>query len=514
MSKMAVANAQASGYVLPGSNKTSMKGWRVSANTPDYDTIPVLKNIRAGSRDLAMNAPLATGILRRFQTNVIGFGLKAQARIDYEALGISEESAADWERKTEREWRHWCESSDCDARRSNNFYELQALAFLAEIMSGDCFVFLPYIPRQGSLYDLCVQVVEADFVSNPDNEMETFKIAGGVEVDSNGAPTAYYLRTIPKDYPITSFSGIYSAWIRVPAYGEKSGRRNVLHVFQAERPGQRRGIPLLAPVIEPLKQLSRLTDSELTAAVITSFFTVFVKNTPNGSLGSGFIPEDSVVSPSDASKSKLYEMGPGSIIGLADNESVDIADPKRPNGAFEPFFLAIIKQIGAAVELPYEQVLLTYNASYSASRGAMLEAWKAFKTRRQRFVSKFCQPIYEAWLTEAVLKGRIVAPGYVEDPVLRGAWANTKWTGPGQGLINPESEINASIKAIENCLSTYEEEYAERTGEDWEPMARTLSRERKLREELGLKTQQEQKAAVDLAKTEQQQNNGGDNAQT
>jgi lambda family phage portal protein len=457
---------------------------------------------------MSMNVPLATGILRRFQTNVVGFGLKAQARIDYDALGLSVEAAAEWERKTEREWKHWCESSECDARRSNNFYELQSLAFMAEIMSGDCFVFLPYIPRQGSLYDLRVQVVEADFVSTPDTMQENYKIAGGVEVDKNGAPVAYYLRSFQEDMPIMGFGPSFGTWSRVPAYGELSGRRNVLHVFQAERPGQRRGIPLLAPVIEPLKQLSRLTESELTAAVIASFFTVFIKNTPNGSLGSGFIPEDSVVSSSDPNKSKLYEMGPGTTIGLADNESVEIADPKRPNGAFEPFFLAIIKQIGAAVELPYEQVLLTYNASYSASRGAMLEAWKAFKTRRQRFVSKFCQPIYESWLTEAVLKGRIQAPGYLEDPVLRCAWTNTKWTGPGQGLINPESEINASIKAIENCLSTYEEEYAERTGEDWEPMARTLSRERKLRDELGLQTQQEQKASADLAKIPQA--NGGE----
>lgn len=502
VNKMAVANATASGYILPGSQKPSMRGFRASPNTVDYDTLPALSGLRAGSRDMIMNVPLAGGILRRFQTNVVGFGLKMQSRIDREALGLSEEAAKAWERKTEGEWRAWCESQECDSRRTSNFYELQSLAFLSELMNGDVFVFLPWVKRPGQPYELRVKIVEADYISNPVTELDTSKISGGVEVDADGAPVAYHLRTIPPNQQISSFVPYTSDWKRIPAFGEKSGRRNVLHLMQVDRPGQRRGVPLLAAVIEPLKQLNRLTEAELMAAVVTSFFTVFIKNVPNGALSGGYIPEDQVVAESDPNKAKLYEMGPGTTVGLADNEDVTIADPQRPNGAFEPFFLAIVKEIGANVELPYEQILLTYNASYSASRGAMLEAWKAFKTRRHRFVAKFCQPIYEAWLTESIGKNRISAPGFFNDPVVRAAWSNTKWTGPGQGLINPESEIRASVLAVENCLSTYEEEYAERTGEDWEPMARTLARENALKKELGLKTQSEQKAEADAAKAE------------
>ncbi|RAZ94393.1 phage portal protein, partial [Klebsiella oxytoca] len=66
-------------------------------------------------------------------------------------------------------------------------------------------------------------------------------------------------------------------WVRVVAYGEETGLPNVLHIMQAERPEQYRGVTYLAQVIEPLLQLRRYTDSELTAAVVESFFTAFIK---------------------------------------------------------------------------------------------------------------------------------------------------------------------------------------------------------------------------------------------
>lgn len=44
-----------------------------------------------------------------------------------------------------------------------------------------------------------------------------------------------------------------------------------------ERAGQRRGVPMLAPVLEALKQLGHYTDAEITAAVLSAMFTVFVK---------------------------------------------------------------------------------------------------------------------------------------------------------------------------------------------------------------------------------------------
>src|SRR5690606_38961881 len=92
-------------------------------------------------------------------------------------------------------------------------------------------------------------------------------------------------------------------------------------------------------------------------------------------------------------------------------------------------------------------------------------------------VQTFCQPIYEEWLAEAVAKGRIVAPGFFDDPVIRAAWCGAKWYGPSQGHLNPLQEANAAKVRIEEEISTREREAAEFSGESWEDIHPVRARE-------------------------------------
>ena len=256
-----------SGYITPLSGKRTMRGWHTSANSADWDSIPKLPSIRAASRDLFMNNPVASGALRRIKTNAVGYGLNLQSRINREILGFKGDSghrqADAWERKTESEFNLWAQSQDCDAARSLWFQDLTGLAFLSMVMSGDVFPLLLSIPRPDSVYDLRIMLVEADYICNPQLQFDTNKIAGGVEVDDFGAPIAYHFRK-PRlnDMVFSSGSQISDEWSRITAFGDASGRRQVLHLFTKERPGTRRGIPLLATVVEELKQITRLSKAE------------------------------------------------------------------------------------------------------------------------------------------------------------------------------------------------------------------------------------------------------------
>lgn len=136
-------------------------------------------------RDLYMGVPLATGALKTCRTNVIGSGLRLKSQIDYEALEMDEEAARDLERKIEREFSLWADSTACDLERLDNFYELQQLAFLNWLMSGDVIATLPVTKRANMPYDLRICLIEADRLSNPNGIVDPH-IIGGVETNDAG----------------------------------------------------------------------------------------------------------------------------------------------------------------------------------------------------------------------------------------------------------------------------------------------------------------------------------------
>ncbi|NDO29233.1 phage portal protein [Enterocloster clostridioformis] len=454
-----------SGYSNYGASthKKSLIGWNYAGGSWREDINDNLSVLRQRSRDIYMGVPIGRGAVNTMRTNVVGRGLMLKPTVDAEALGISEDEKKELEKKITREWALWAESPDCDMARLDNFYELQQLAFLNWLASGDTLALLPVKPRTNQPYDLRVQLIEADRLSSP-NDFDTFdnQIVGGVEVDKDGEVVAYHFA---KHHPL-SYANERLEWQRVEAYGKLTGRRNVLHLMNRERIDQRRGVPFLAPVIEALKQLGRYTDAELVAAVVSGMFTVFIEKTDNSAedaIGAA-IPEEEQV---DAEDETTLELAPGAIMDLGEGEKAHDVNPGRPNTNFNGFVEAICQQIGAALEIPYELLMKRFNSSYSASRGALEEAWKMFKMYRSWLANDFCQPIYEEWFAEAVAKGRIKAPGFFADPIRRKAYCKAQWNGPARGLLNPVQEVNAAVTRVNNGFSTRSNETMEMAGGDF-----------------------------------------------
>ena len=168
-------------------------------------------------------------------------------------------------------------------------------------------------------------------------------------------------------------------------------------------------------------------------------------------------------------------MGPGTVAHLGENEDIKFGSPNIPTTGFDAFVKSFCQQMGAAVGIPYEVLLKEFNSSYSASRAALLEAWEEFKMRRSWFVADFCQPVYEVWLAEAVARGRIKAPGFFDDPIVRAAWCGARWIGPVQGQIDPLKEANAAVVLVNHGFKTHEQVTRELGGGDWETNVELLT---------------------------------------
>ncbi len=475
------------GYVAGGNNRRSMRGWIVNDENADEELTPELSTIRARCRDLYNNTPLATGAIKRATTNTVGAGLTLQTMPNREILGLSDDDAEAWERDTEQRFNMWASSKDCDLTRTQNFYELQALAFSNALIGGDTFTLLPRQQLRNLDSDLRLAVYEGDFVSNPDLAMDTAIIAGGVELNNVGAPQAYHFSN---QHPNT-FTGKPTKWIKVRAFDSKTGRRQVIHLWKRDRPGRRRGVPFLHSVVDSLKQVSRYSESELMAAVVQSFFTVFIKqNTKqNEPLQDAIAQSQKITDPSNSARPAdyaTYEMGHGNILGLGENEEAQMADPKRPNSKFGEFFEAIVRQIGSAIEIPFEQLILHFTASYSAARAALLEAWKFYRQARTWLARNWCQPVYEEWLYGEIVAGRIKAEGFLTDNFKRYAWLGAAWVGAGMGQIDPVKESKAASQKLDDVLTDFDTEYTLIYGGNWEAMIKRRQRQEKLLKDSGL----------------------------
>ncbi|AWI57176.1 phage portal protein [Sinorhizobium fredii] len=458
------------GYTGGKKSRRQTQNWNVEGGSANTDTVPDLPTLRARSRDLRRNVPIATGAIATRITNVIGEGLKVYPQIDRKALGLSVKQAREWNRKAKAEFELAAWTADFTGVQS--FDELQALAFGSTDESGDVFAIRRWRKDAGDTYGTKLQIVEADRVSNPNFGMDTDVLVAGVETNESGVVRAYH---VSDRHPGDLFRKAMT-WRRVPAF-YNDGRPIVLHLFKRLRPDQARGVPYLAPVVEILKQFGEYTDAEVQAAVISAFFTVFVKGSPDGSAGP--LP----TSEASASGAEEVKLGAGAIVSLADGEDISIANPNRPNPNFDAFAMALLRQIGVALEIPFELLIKHFTASYSASRAALEIAWQTFRRERAWLVKSFCQPFYEWVIEEAILIGRLEAPGFFDDPAQRAAWLKTDWYGPTKVSLDPKKDADADRQDLENRTKTRQQIIMERTGGDLESKFEQLGVEERLAEE-------------------------------
>lgn len=470
--------ARLSAYTAASKDR-NLAGWISSGGSADADLLPELAIIRERSRELCRNDATAASIVQTLVDNTIGKGIRGQSRPDTRALGIEESAADEFRSAAERAFSRWVPQADVTGRL--DLYGLQRLVLHQVIQNGEAFLVRNVTSQYNTPYSVMWDVVEADRVESPNfrDEFTTERhIRSGIEYDRRGRPIAYHIRrTHPGDGIYERRTKQRKRWLRLPA-SDPSGRPNVIHVYDPTRPWQTRGVPFLTPVMAMFDHLGRFQEAALLRERVAACFAAFV-TTPDPDLAAA-----AAASGTTGSGSRLEELEPGIIEHLAPGQTIQFGNPTGLGNSYDPFVMRTLRQIGAALGLPYELVAKDFSrTNFSSARAAFLEARRVFVRLQNLIIAKVCVPSWKLVLEEAALRGEL-GVDYAADP---DAWCRSQWVPPGWGWVDPTKEVQAAETAISAGLSSLADETAA-LGRDWEEILEQRAREQARKEELGLST--------------------------
>lgn len=448
--------------------------WLTKNQSADHELRRDADLARARARDLVRNNAYATGAVDTIVANVVGCGIKPQARILL-ADGEPDELTND---AIELAWSEWCEIADVTGRL--HFYEMQALALREMVEAGECLIHMPAPVYFGeAVAPLRLELIEADRLASEVDVLRVVrrlgdgkpKIVRGVEMDAAGRPIAYW---VYPEHPANSLSSLRPEPQRLDA-------SNVIHLFRQDRIGQSRGISWLSPVVQWLRSLGFYLDNELQASAVNSCFSAAITSPYNG--GGALPSTDGDATDSDGNT--LEYLQPGIIMRLRPGESLTSVDPGRPNSSAEPWINLMLRAIAVGTGLSYETVARDYSkTTFSSNRASQLEDRRRFRRWQGQIVWQLCMPVYRRWLAMHAVMGKPAGMPTQSDlarqPQLFSA---VEWETPGWEWVDPVKEQQASQAAIDNNQSTLAAECAAK-GKDWRDVMEQRARELKYQQQL------------------------------
>lgn len=416
--------------------------------TVDYWTL------RHRSAQLFNSNLYAAGLIRRLITNEINTGLTPESYPDEDILGLPKGALNDWTETVEKRFGLWAKTKRrCDIRELSTFGEIQRDARREALIEGDVLVVL----RPNEFDGLPkVQLISGSRVRTPYSPTglptkNAAMIREGVEIDSQGRHVAFH---------VLQDDGTY---VRLPAVGAKSGRTVAwLSYGVGKRYGECRGMPMLALILQSLREIDRYRDSAQRKAVINSMLAMFIKKTENKMstlpMTGGATRKDKFEAAGADGAPRKFNIA-SALPGLVMEELQTGEEPvgfhsQGTDVNFAPFEAAIVNAIAWANEVPPEILTLAFSNNYSASQAAINEFKIYLNLVWSTFGENFCAPIYTDWMLSAVLAGVVDAPGLLEayrDPAQAdkfASWNSAYW----YGSIKPSTDMLKQARSSEMLL--------------------------------------------------------------
>jgi lambda family phage portal protein len=442
-------------------------GWMTTGASGAAEVSAGIANLRARSRDLARNNPHAARGLRALTDNIVGEGIRPRSQTGNPALDARVDALF-------AAWSPWV---DVDGEMTYDGLVYRAVR--AWLESGDAFARRrTRRPEDGLPVPLQIQLLEADMVPS-DLDAATAdggRVVQGIEFDPIGRRRAVHCyRVHPGDnYVITSPTTSLGETTAVPW-------DSIAHLYDAisARPGQCRGVPWLAPVIRPMRDLDDYCDAERVRKRTEACNVGVVTG------GDPDLAPDGIdgIAPAlaDVDGRPIESMEPGMIAYCRDGKDIRFNTPASVGG-FPEYLRSELHAIAAGMSITYE--LLSGDLSqvnYSSIRAGLIEFRRMVRILRAQVVEPLlCQRIWDWWIDAAVVSGLL--------PRVDGRNAinyRCKWSQPRFEAVDPQKESDATVTRIRAGLDTLTEALAA-DGEDVKAVLAERADELRLCDSLGI----------------------------
>lgn len=437
----------------------------------------LLKTNRDKTKRLEFETSIGSSIIKLLVQNVIGRGLMPQSSPVNEVLNWKDNDYDKFTRNVEAYFRLTTDS-DIDYYGKNSFTELQRIAYKCILSSGDILLHRSYFGKEKN-YKPFIQLIDGACLSNPGGESDTKDITGGIKFKNN-IEIGYYLKVTDANR-LDTFETQY-----VNRFSKTGFKEFDLVYIDGFNPSQARGVPILTAVREDLLDVISFKNSYLAKAIVQTILSAFItkqKATSDPSFSEKIM---NTASPENEDSSEIADerndvaLGTGNIIELNEGEDIKTIESAVAGVDFDSFIKSNLQSIGSAVNLPYEMLMQSYNASFSASRATIAGAEKGFEILRAEISGKICRPVWEQVLDYGFRIGDLDPPeGYFENELIRKAVLQAYWTGPSPITIDPQKEVNAWKTAIASRLASREQAVNAMYGRDWDNVNDRLITEEK-----------------------------------
>ncbi len=371
-----------------------MAGWNPPSQGPNR-ALEGLQRIRNRARDASSNDWSGESGIQKWTTSLIGIGITPR----FKRIAV---------RKRRQEivdlWNDFVEKADADCVLS--LYGMQTLVVRSWLDAGEVFArrrdrFLD----EGLPVPMQVQIIEAEFVPLLDSDDYKglpvgHKIRSGIELDKRGRRIAYWMF---KEHPgEDNINYTSNDLVRVLA-------ADVCHIYEPKRAGQLRGVSMLAPILNRLKNIENYDDNTLTRQQLANLVVGFItRGVPAVTDDDDIDPLTNLPIETQGTSGPLLGLQPGLLQELEDGQKVEWSNPPEAGTTYSDYMRTQHMGTAAAAGVPYELFSGDIINVSDRTLRVIINEFRRFNEQRQWqiIIPMFCQRVNDWFANAAVLAGK------------------------------------------------------------------------------------------------------------